>query len=74
MRYMKTFYSKVIYIILLIITIFILIKYYTPMLAAGIALYLLMGFDDSANKFLSRFSEQEYTVKITDWIKKEASH
>ncbi|MDF9406900.1 MAG: hypothetical protein A4E52_01042 [Pelotomaculum sp. PtaB.Bin013] len=74
MRYIKTFYPKVLYFILPFITIFILIKYNTPMLAAGVALYLMMGFDDSSNKFLSRFSEKEYTVNITDWMKKEVSH
>jgi len=71
MRYGKTFYLNVLNIILLVLTLLILVKHYSPMLAVGIALYLLMGFDDSRNKFFSRASEQNHTVIVTDWIKNE---
>jgi len=74
MRYIKTFYPKVLFFILPFITIFVLIKFNNPMLAAGIALYLMMGFDDSPNKLFHRAGEKEYTFNINDLVKNEASN
>jgi len=41
------------------------------MLATGIALYLLMGFDDQTAKFYSSASEREKVAIATDMDKKK---